>query len=48
VCFIHGHGTGALREAIRAWLRESRVVETFAAGSRHEGGNGVTVATLAF
>ena len=45
--FIHGHGTGALRSAIRSWLRDSSYVESFAPGSDHDGGNGVTIATLA-
>ena len=47
VVFIHGHGTGALRDAIRAWLRLMPGIESFAPGDAREGGNGVTVATLA-
>lgn len=47
VVFIHGHGTGALRDAIRAWLRLMPGVESFVPGDPREGGNGVTVATLA-
>ena len=47
VTFIHGHGTGALRDAIRSWLRGVRGVEKFEPGGPREGGNGVTVATLA-
>ena len=47
VTFIHGHGTGALRDAIRAWLRAIPGVEKFEPGGPREGGNGVTVATLA-
>ncbi len=47
VVFIHGHGTGALRNAIRAWLRLAPGVESFAPGEPREGGNGVTVATIA-
>ncbi|HTO52276.1 MAG TPA: Smr/MutS family protein [Myxococcota bacterium] len=47
VIFIHGHGTGALRDAIRSWLRSVRGVEKFEPGGPREGGNGVTVATLA-
>jgi len=46
VVFIHGHGTGALRNAIRAWLRLMPGVESFAPGDPREGGNGVTVAEL--
>jgi DNA mismatch repair protein MutS2 len=44
--FIHGHGTGALRDALRAWLRSMPGVASFAAGGPREGGNGVTVANL--
>lgn len=47
VIFIHGHGTGALREAIRAWLSELPAVAEFGPGDPRQGGNGVTVATLA-
>jgi DNA mismatch repair protein MutS2 len=47
VTFIHGHGTGALRDAIRSWLRGVPGVEKFEPGGPREGGNGVTVATLA-
>jgi DNA mismatch repair protein MutS2 len=46
VRFIHGHGTGALRGAIRSWLKSLPEVASFAPGGDHEGGNGVTVATL--
>ncbi len=46
VIFIHGHGSGALREAIRAWLDEVDAVERFDPGEPAEGGNGVTVARL--
>lgn len=46
VRFIHGHGTGALRSAVRAWLRDLPYVHEFAPGAESEGGNGVTIATL--
>ncbi|MEE8558031.1 MAG: Smr/MutS family protein [Myxococcota bacterium] len=46
VLFIHGHGTGALRAAIREWLRDSPFIATSEPAGPHEGGNGVTVATL--
>ena len=46
VVFIHGHGTGALRDAIRAWLRAMPGIAKFEPGGPREGGNGVTVATL--
>jgi DNA mismatch repair protein MutS2 len=46
VRFIHGHGTGALRSAVRSWLRDAPGVAEFRPGQDGEGGNGVTVATL--
>jgi DNA mismatch repair protein MutS2 len=44
--FVHGHGTGALRDAIRSWLRAARGVSAIRAGEPGEGGNGVTIAEL--
>jgi DNA mismatch repair protein MutS2 len=44
--FVHGHGTGALRQAIRAHLAGHKAVETFRAGEPSEGGDGVTVVFL--
>src|SRR4051812_44272146 len=35
---VHGHGTGALRDAIRRELRESKYVKTFRPGESGEGG----------
>lgn len=43
---VHGHGTGALRSAIRSFLADHRAVATFRAGEPSEGGDGVTVAFL--
>jgi DNA mismatch repair protein MutS2 len=43
---IHGHGTGALREAIRRDLQASPIVARFRAGEPGEGGDGVTVVWL--
>jgi DNA mismatch repair protein MutS2 len=43
---IHGFGTGALRDAIRAHLDGSRYVARWRPGDREEGGDGVTVAWL--
>lgn len=43
---IHGHGTGALRTAVRAHLAKHRAVESFRPGEQSEGGDGVTVAFL--
>jgi len=43
---VHGHGTGALRQAVRTHLTGHRAIETFRAGEPNEGGDGVTVAFL--
>jgi DNA mismatch repair protein MutS2 len=41
---VHGVGTGALRDAVRARLREqTRWVRRFRPGSTEEGGDRVTV-----
>ncbi len=43
---IHGHGTGALKSALRAYLSESPYVDAFRAADSHEGGDGVTIISL--
>jgi DNA mismatch repair protein MutS2 len=43
---IHGHGTGALRRAIREYLATSPYVERFRAGGPPEGGDGVSVVSV--
>ncbi|HET9992897.1 MAG TPA: Smr/MutS family protein [Kofleriaceae bacterium] len=43
---VHGHGTGALRAAIRTHLATHHGIEKFRAGEQNEGGDGVTVAFL--
>ncbi|HEU0031365.1 MAG TPA: Smr/MutS family protein [Kofleriaceae bacterium] len=43
---IHGHGTGALRSAIRTHLAAHKAIEKFRPGEQNEGGDGVTVAFL--
>jgi DNA mismatch repair protein MutS2 len=43
---VHGLGTGALRNAVRHHLRESRYVAEFEAAPPDEGGDGVTIAKL--
>jgi DNA mismatch repair protein MutS2 len=46
VFVIHGHGTGALRAAVRSHLASHRAVANWRPGERAEGGDGVTVAWL--
>ena len=43
---VHGHGTGALRSAIRSHLQTHKAIEKLRAGEQSEGGDGVTVAFL--
>lgn len=43
---IHGHGTGALKQAIRDHLAASPYIRMFRPGENHEGGDGVTVIAL--
>jgi DNA mismatch repair protein MutS2 len=43
---VHGHGTGALRSAIRTHLGGHKGIDKFRAGEPNEGGDGVTVAFL--
>ncbi len=43
---IHGHGTGAMKEAVRQWLRYSSYVTQSRPGEYGEGGDGVTIAQL--
>ncbi|MFO0664761.1 MAG: endonuclease MutS2 [Polyangiaceae bacterium] len=47
VFLVHGHGTGALRDAIRGELKSSPYVAFFRAGGPNEGGDGATIAWLA-
>ncbi len=46
VFLLHGHGTGALREAIRKQLAETPYVARFRAADSSGGGDGVTVVWL--
>jgi DNA mismatch repair protein MutS2 len=43
---LHGHGTGALKQALRDHLSSSPYVASFRPGDRHEGGDAVTVVIL--
>jgi dsDNA-specific endonuclease/ATPase MutS2 len=43
---IHGHGSGAMRDAVRAMLSGHPLVREWRPGDRGEGGDGATVITL--
>jgi DNA mismatch repair protein MutS2 len=47
VRIIHGVGSGALRRAVEDYLSTSPYCANFRSGEAREGGNGVTIATLA-
>lgn len=46
VRIIHGHGTGALRNAVHTKLKQTKFVESYRLGGAGEGGVGATVVTL--
>lgn len=46
VYIIHGHGTGALKEAVRDFLKSSPYVAKYRAGEDAEGGDGVSVVDI--
>lgn len=43
---VHGHGTGALKSAVRDYLRTAPYAVHFRAGAPEEGGDGITVVKL--
>jgi len=43
---IHGHGTGAVRNAVRDYLSQSNYANAFRPGESFEGGDGVTLVDL--
>jgi len=46
VFLLHGHGTGALKQALRTWLRTSPQVRSSRPASHDQGGDAFTVAAL--
>jgi DNA mismatch repair protein MutS2 len=46
VRIIHGHGTGALRNAVHGYLKNHPHVESFGFAAQNEGGHGATVVEL--
>lgn len=45
---LHGHGTGALKEAVRAWLPGARLVKRWRPADTDEGGDAFTVIEVRF
>jgi DNA mismatch repair protein MutS2 len=43
---VHGHGTGQLRRAIAAFLKEHPLVSKFDAAPQNQGGGGATIVEL--
>jgi DNA mismatch repair protein MutS2 len=43
---VHGHGTGKLREAVRAFFHKHPLVESVAMAPDNQGGAGATIVTL--
>jgi DNA mismatch repair protein MutS2 len=43
---VHGHGTGALRKRVRAYLDDSPYVARWAPGTARQGGDGVSIVEL--
>jgi DNA mismatch repair protein MutS2 len=46
VTVVHGHGSGALRDAVREVLRDHPLVREWRPGERGEGGDGASVVSL--
>ena len=46
VTIIHGHGSGAMRDAVRAVLSDHPLVREWRPGERGEGGDGASIVTL--
>ena len=46
VYIIHGHGTGALKQSVRDFLKTSPYVAKFRPGNESEGSDGVSVVDI--
>ncbi|MDX2104842.1 MAG: endonuclease MutS2 [Candidatus Melainabacteria bacterium] len=46
IMVIHGHGTGALKSLVRSHLSSSSAIGAQRPGDSHEGGDGVTIASI--
>ena len=46
VTIIHGHGTGAMRDAVRALASGHALVKDWRPGERGEGGDGATIVSF--
>ena len=46
ITIIHGHGTGALKSAVRDFLSTSPYVAKYRAGEDSEGGDGVSIVDI--
>jgi DNA mismatch repair protein MutS2 len=46
VFLLHGHGTGALKDGLRRWLRSSAYVTDWAPASEEQGGDAFTIVAL--
>nr|MBA2569917.1 Smr/MutS family protein [Chloroflexota bacterium] len=46
VTIIHGHGSGAVRDAVRGLLAGHPLVSEWRPGERGEGGDGATIVSL--
>jgi DNA mismatch repair protein MutS2 len=46
VTVIHGHGSGAMRDAVRAALGSHPLVRDWRPGERGEGGDGATIVSF--
>ena len=46
VFILHGHGTGAMKQAVREWLRTAGHVKRHAAANPDQGGDAYTIAEL--